>query len=50
VVIRAHAREVLSISFAPGDLKFVTCSDDQTVKVWDLRTAQEEATLTGHNW
>jgi WD40 repeat protein len=35
------------VSIAPTDVKFVTCSDDQTIKLWDLATCELEATLTG---
>ncbi|KAL8144522.1 hypothetical protein V2J09_017554 [Rumex salicifolius] len=32
------------------DLKFCSCSDDTTVKVWDFAKCQEESSLTGHGW
>ncbi|EXB62656.1 Flowering time control protein FY [Morus notabilis] len=32
------------------DLKFCSCSDDTTVKVWDFARCQEERSLTGHGW
>ncbi|TVU36843.1 hypothetical protein EJB05_18795 [Eragrostis curvula] len=32
------------------DLKFCSCSDDRTVKVWDFARCQEEKSLTGHGW
>ncbi|GAU38945.1 hypothetical protein TSUD_363840 [Trifolium subterraneum] len=32
------------------DLKFCSCSDDTTVKVWDFARCQEECSLTGHGW
>ncbi|CAI0438902.1 unnamed protein product [Linum tenue] len=32
------------------DLKFCSCSDDTTVKVWDFASCQEERSLTGHGW
>lgn len=44
------------MSFGPGDDKFVTSSEDQSVKIWDtnamLSPAQvlEEGSLQGHNW
>ncbi|KAL9255573.1 Flowering time control protein FY-like protein [Drosera capensis] len=32
------------------DLKFCSCSDDTTVKVWDFARCQEEKSLSGHGW
>ncbi|KAG4957755.1 hypothetical protein JHK82_043587 [Glycine max] len=32
------------------DLKFCSCSDDTTVKVWDFARCQEECSLSGHGW
>lgn len=49
---RAHKEGVQGISFAPSDEKFASCSDDGTVKVWDLGRSRDEhsaeATLVGH--
>lgn len=36
------------ISFCRTDLKFCSCSDDTTVKVWDFARCQEERSLTGN--
>lgn len=35
------------MSFCPTDGKFVTCSDDATVKAWDFRRASLERLLPG---
>lgn len=35
-------------SFSPSDTKFVTCSDDGTVRVWDFLRCTEEKVLRGH--
>jgi hypothetical protein len=35
-------------SFCRTDLKFCSCSDDTTVKVWDFARCQEERSLTGN--
>lgn len=37
-----------SNSFSRTDLKFCSCSDDRTVKVWDFARCQEEKSLTGN--
>jgi polyadenylation factor subunit 2 len=31
-----------------ADLKFCSCSDDTTVKVWDFARAQQISLLSGH--
>jgi polyadenylation factor subunit 2 len=49
-VYRAHDGEVTSVSFAPGDMKFVSSSDDQAIKIWDFSRQQEEGALSGHTW
>ncbi|KAF6258469.1 WD40-repeat-containing domain protein [Scenedesmus sp. NREL 46B-D3] len=46
--IAAHQEACRAVAIAPGDVKFATCSDDQSVKVWDLATCEAEKTLTGH--
>lgn len=35
-------------SFCRTDLKFCSCSDDTTVKVWDFARCQEESSLSGN--
>lgn len=35
-------------SFCRTDLKFCSCSDDNTVKVWDFARCQEERSLSGN--
>ena len=44
----AHKEPVRGVAFAPSDLKFVTCSDDTTLKVWDFARCQQESVLAGH--
>lgn len=38
----------LVTSFCRTDLKFCSCSDDTTVKVWDFARCQEERSLSGN--
>ena len=40
-----HAR---CFSFCPTDKKFVTCSDDSLVKIWDFYSCTEERAMRGH--
>ena len=38
----------MSASFSPDGQRIVTCSQDQTAKVWDAVTGEELLTLKGH--
>ncbi|KAH0786691.1 WD40 repeat-containing protein [Histomonas meleagridis] len=42
---KLHEDKVRQLSFAPGDRKFASCSDDTTIKIWDLATCKMECTL-----
>ena len=48
--IQAHSMPIRDIAFAPSDRKFVTASDDATLKIFDFTTNECETTLQGHNW
>jgi len=48
--VRAHTDAIRGIAFAPTDSKFVTGGDDATLKIFDFARAEEEMTLTGHQW
>lgn len=48
--IQAHEAPVRGIAFAPTDAKFVTASDDATLKIWDFGNGTEVSALTGHHW
>lgn len=45
-----HHDAIRSLSFAPDDQRFVTASDDSTLRIWRFDEAQEESTLKGHGW
>lgn len=49
-VIQAHSDPVRDLAFAPTDVKFVTASDDASLKIFDFARGDEELTLTGHQW
>lgn len=41
---------IRDLAFSPNDNKFVTASDDATLKIFDFSGGIEESNLTGHNW
>lgn len=43
----AHREAVRGICFSPTDLKFCTCSDDATLKIWDFGTCQVDKVMSG---
>jgi polyadenylation factor subunit 2 len=45
---QGHEECIRDLSFCATDVKFASCSDDGTVKIWDFETCQSENTLTGH--
>ncbi|XP_044750230.1 pre-mRNA 3' end processing protein WDR33 [Coccinella septempunctata] len=47
-MFQAHKEALRGISFSPSDTKFVTCSDDGTLRIWDFFRYQEEKILRGH--
>lgn len=48
--IKAHKMTIRDLAFSPNDNKFVTASDDATLKIFDFSGGIEESNLTGHNW
>lgn len=46
----AHKDTIRDLSFSHTDAKFASCSDDNTVKVWDFVQIREERVLEGHGW
>ena len=48
--IQAHHDPIRGMAFSPNDTKFVTASDDATLKIFDFSEGVEESVLTGHNW
>ena len=46
--LRAHRRNVLSLSFSPNDCFIVSTSDDHTVRIWDVGSGSCLWILKGH--
>ena len=49
-LFNGHTEPIRDISFAPDDMRFVTGSDDGTVKIWDFERREIEKSLTGHGY
>lgn len=43
----AHREAVRGICFSPTDLKFCTCSDDATLRIWDFGTCKVDKVMSG---
>eukprot|EP01090_Pellita_catalonica_P001096 TRINITY_DN10806_c0_g1_i1.p1 TRINITY_DN10806_c0_g1~~TRINITY_DN10806_c0_g1_i1.p1 ORF type:complete len:451 (-),score=44.09 TRINITY_DN10806_c0_g1_i1:1214-2443(-) len=48
--ISGHKEAVRDLSFSPTDMKFASCSDDVSIKIWDFTRCEAESVLTGHGW
>lgn len=46
--LSGHAWAVLAVAFSHDGKILATGSDDKTIKLWDVSTGQEIATLSGH--
>lgn len=46
----AHHDAVRSLAWAPSDTKFLSASDDTTLKIFDFTARVADTILTGHNW
>lgn len=49
-ILEAHKEPIRAVAFSPSDMKFASCSDEGTVKIWDFAKASEDRTLLGHGW
>ena len=47
---RGHESPIRGLAFSPSDTKFVTASDDNTVKIWDFVSSTNESTYKDHGW
>ena len=48
VPVLGHTGRVRSVAFSSDGATLVTASEDQTARVWDVRTAAHQKTLHGH--
>lgn len=45
----AHTKQLISIVFMPNGYQLATGSDDNTVKIWDLRKKRNVEIVLAHN-
>ena len=48
VLQNGHTRPVTGVSFSADGKSLATASEDETIKLWDVRTGRVRATLRGH--
>jgi WD40 repeat protein len=48
-ICKGHSHWVRSIAFSPDGQKFASGSDDQTVRIWDIKSGKCISTLEGHS-
>jgi len=46
--LAGHKKEVWSLAFSPDGERLASAADDHTIKLWDVATGRELATLKGH--
>ncbi len=48
-ICKGHTHWVRSIAFSPDGQKFASGSEDQTIRIWDIKTGKFFSTLEGHS-
>ncbi|KIJ13500.1 hypothetical protein PAXINDRAFT_80921 [Paxillus involutus ATCC 200175] len=48
MTMSGHERAIQKIAYLPGGERIVTCSEDKTVRIWDVETGEQEGTTMEH--
>lgn len=48
VITTGHIKTIRSLDYHPSGKQIATCSEDNTIKIWDVALKQEFRTLLGH--
>lgn len=47
---KGHTDKINEILFTPSGKRLISCSDDNTIKIWDVKSGKELRTLVGHQF
>jgi WD40 repeat protein len=49
-ILSGHTWAVLTVAFSPNGEILATGSDDNTIKLWEVKAGREIASISGHSW
>ncbi|CAD8055015.1 unnamed protein product [Paramecium primaurelia] len=48
-ILQGHSGNVNSVCFSPDGTILASCSDDKSIRLWNIQTGQQNALLNGHS-
>ncbi|KAF8837552.1 WD40 repeat-like protein [Paxillus ammoniavirescens] len=49
LTISGHEHYVTAIAYLPKEKRLVTCSEDETVRIWNVENGEQEGASMGHD-